>query len=110
MVRFIFILEAVYIYNVTVNISTEAHQEWLAWMKAEHMPAVMRTGCFVDSQMLKLLFVEDEGHTYSIQYRFLEMADIETYQKNFAAKLQGEYKARFGDKYTAFRTLLQVMD
>jgi hypothetical protein len=54
--------------------------------------------------------VEDEGHTYSIQYRFLEMADIETYQKNFAAKLQGEYKARFGDKYTAFRTLLQVMD
>jgi hypothetical protein len=106
----IFYIKKVFIYNVTVNISDDAHQEWLSWMKAIHMPDVMRTGCFVDSQMLKLLYVEDEGHTYSIQYRFLDMNDIERYQKNFAPALQAEYKEKFGNKYTAFRTLLQVMD
>ena len=100
----------VFIYNVTVNISDDAHQEWLSWMKSTHMPDVMKTGCFVDSQMLKLLYVEDEGHTYSIQYRFLDMNDIERYQKNFAQDLQAEYKEKFGNKYTAFRTLLQVME
>ncbi|MCW3075859.1 MAG: hypothetical protein JWO32_468 [Bacteroidetes bacterium] len=99
-----------FIYNVTVNITEEAHQEWLAWMKEIHMPDVMKTGCFVYSRILKVLYVDDEGHTYSIQYNFLEMTDIEKYQKEFAPGLQAEYKRKFEGKYTAFRTLLQVVD
>lgn len=106
----IFILVPVFIYNVTVNVADEIHADWMDWMKSIHMPGVMKTGCFVDSQMLKVLYVEDEGHTYSIQYRFLEMSDIEDYQKNFASALQAEYKSRYGDRYTAFRTLLQVVE
>jgi hypothetical protein len=99
-----------FIYNVTVNIADDAHQEWLKWMKEKHIPDVMKTGCFIDNQMVKVLYVEDEGHTFSIQYKFLEMADIEKYQKEFAPKLQAEHTARFKDKYTAFRTLLQIVD
>ena len=73
-----------FIYNVTVNIAADAHDEWLRWMKEVHIPDVMNTGCFVESQILKVLYVEDEGQTYSIQYKFLEMADVEKYQKEFA--------------------------
>ena len=62
-----------FIYNVTVNIDDQVHDEWLNWMRDIHMPAVMRSGCFVDSQLLKVLYVDDNGHTYSAQYRFLEM-------------------------------------
>jgi hypothetical protein len=100
----------VFIYNVTVNISDDVHNEWLKWMKETHIPDVMKTGCFIDSQVLKVLYVEDEGHTYSIQYKFLEMADIEKYQRQFATGLQAEHKKKFEGKYAAFRTLLQVMD
>lgn len=99
-----------YIYNVTVNIADEVHQEWLKWMKDVHIPDVMKTGCFIDNQLCKLLYVEDEGHTYSIQYKFLEMADIERYQKEFAPRLQAEHSHKFKDKYAAFRTLLQIMN
>ena len=99
-----------FIYNVTVNVAEEIHSEWMNWMKTVHIRDVMSTGCFVDSQMLKVLYIEDEGHTYSVQYRFLEMSDIEKYQSQFASKLQADYKQKFGDKYTAFRTLLQVME
>lgn len=99
-----------YIYNVTVNISDDAHQEWLSWMKTTHINDVMKTGCFVDSRMLKVLYVEDEGHTYSIQYHFLEMSDIERYQKKFAPALQAQHKDKFEGKYAAFRTILQVID
>src|SRR5687767_12756782 len=98
-----------FIYNVTINIAEEIHEKWLRWMKEKHMPEVMKTGCFVDSQLLKVLYVNDEGHTYSAQYKFLEMSDIEKYQKDFAQGLQADSKIMFGDKYTAFRTLLQVM-
>jgi hypothetical protein len=99
-----------FIYNVTVNIADDIQNEWVTWMRDIHIPDVMRTGCFVDSQMVKVLYVEDEGHTYSIQYKFLEMTDIERYQKEFAPKLQAEHTAKFKDKYAAFRTLLQVID
>jgi hypothetical protein len=98
-----------FIYNVTVNISESAHQEWVKWMKEIHIPDVMKTGCFVDNQLSKLLYVEDEGHTYSVQYRFLEMEDIERYQKEFAPKLQAEHSAKFNNQYAAFRTLLQIV-
>ena len=72
-----------FIYNVTVNIADDVHQEWLKWMKGTHIPDVMKTGCFIDNQMVKVLYVEDEGHTFSTQYKFLEMVDIEKYQKEF---------------------------
>jgi hypothetical protein len=99
-----------FIYNVTVNIADDVHQEWLQWMKEVHIADVMKTGCFVDSQILKVLYVDDEGHTYSVQYRFLEMSDVERYQKEFAPALQAQHKKKFEGKYAAFRTVLQVMD
>lgn len=99
-----------YIYNVTVNIAPEAHDNWLNWMKEQHILDVMKTGCFVDNRLLKVLFVEDEGHTYSVQYRFLDMADIERYQKEFANDLQAQHKEKFEGKYVAFRTILEVVD
>ena len=79
-------------------------------MKKIHIPDVMKTGCFVDNQVLRVLGVEDLGHTYSVQYRFREMGDIEKYQKQFAAALQAEHREKFGSKATAFRTLLQIVD
>lgn len=99
-----------YIYNVTVNIAADAHDEWLRWMREVHMPDVMKTGCFIDCKLLRVLHVEDDGHTYSAQYKFMEMRDIEQYQKQFAQGLQAEYKKKFADKYAAFRTVLQIID
>lgn len=99
-----------FIYNVTVNVTDDIHNDWLRWMKEQHIPDVMKTACFIDSQILKLLYVEDEGHTYSIQYKFFDMEDFEKYQTQFAQKLQTEHKNKYGESYTAFRTLLQVVD
>ncbi len=98
-----------FIYNVTVNIASDVTTQWVAWMKEIHMPDVMKTGCFIDCQLLKVLYVNDEGNTYSAQYKFLEMTDIERYQKEFAPALQQEHTLKFKDKYSAFRTLLQVI-
>ncbi|HQQ95112.1 MAG TPA: DUF4286 family protein [Bacteroidia bacterium] len=99
-----------YIYSVTVNISKEAHDEWLKWMKDVHIADVMKTGCFVDSHMYELLYVEDEGHTYSVQYRFLELADLDRYQKLHAPGLQAEHSGRFKDQFAAFRTVLKEVE
>jgi hypothetical protein len=99
-----------YIYNVTVNISGDVHDEWLKWMREVHIPDVMKTGCFVSSRLVKVLNVDDEGHTYSFQYTFKEMKDIERYQNQFGPALQADVKNRYADKFAAFRTLLEIID
>ena len=53
-----------YIYNVTVSIAADVHDEWLNWMKEQHISDVMDTGCFVDSQILEVLYVEDENRVF----------------------------------------------
>lgn len=98
-----------YVYNVTVSIDRDLHEDWLQWMKNTHIPQVMDTGCFTGFRICKVLNVNDEGETYSTQYTFEAMADIERYQKDFAPALQADHSARYKDRYVAFRTLMEVM-
>jgi hypothetical protein len=98
-----------YIYNVTINVDDQIHNEWLTWMKEVHIPDVMRTGCFVEQRMLKVLHVEDEGTTYSIQYTFLDMRDMDEYRANHAPRLQKEVHDKFKDHFAAFRTILEIV-
>jgi hypothetical protein len=98
-----------YIYNVTINVDDATHDEWLKWMKEFHIPEVMKTGCFIDNRMLKVLNVDDEGVTYSVQYTFLNMSDMEEYKHKHAQALQKQTMDKFKDKFVAFRTLLQII-
>lgn len=97
------------IYNVTVNIDAAAHDEWLKWMKEVHIPDVLKTGLFTQSKICKVLVEEESGITYSIQYTCRTSADYETYKNQHAAALQKEHTERFGGKFVAFRTLLEVV-
>ena len=54
------------IYNVTVNVDLDVHDQWLQWMKATHLPDVMATGLFLDQRMCRVL-AEDEGGGVSMR-------------------------------------------
>ena len=56
-----------------------------------------------------MLNVNDEGETFSVQYGFEKMEDIELYQKHDAPRLQADHTKRYEGKYIAFRTLLEVV-
>ena len=100
-----------YLYNVTVNVEDDVHDNWLQWMKSAHVPEVMATGCFVANRMLKVLSeVENNGTTYSFQYYFTKMEDYIRYQDKFAKALQKAHMERFENKFVAFRTLLEIVE
>lgn len=99
-----------YIYNVTVNIEESVHEDWLNWMKEVHIPEVLATGLFIDNRLCKVMIEEEQGITYSIQYRLKDLASLDVYQKNFAPKLQVEHSTRYRDKFVAFRTILRIED
>ena len=99
------------IYNVTVSINHDVHDEWVKWMKDFHIPEVMATGYFLENRFAKVLLVDEEdGITYSVQYLCKNMADLQIYQGSHAQRLQAEVKEKFDGKYAAFRTVLEMVD
>ena len=98
------------IYNVTINVDADIHNQWLVWIK-EHIPKVLATGKFKDAKLTKVL-VEEElgGITYSIQYRAHSREALDAYYAEDANRLRQEGLKRFADKTLAFRTELEVID
>lgn len=96
------------LYNVTVNISRMAENEWLDWMRTVHIPEVMATGLPKANKILRLLTeIENEGSTYSIQYSFASMNDYVVYQSEHQGSLQQKHHDRYKERYVSFRTLLE---
>jgi len=57
------------LYNVTIKAENNIADAWLQWMKDDHIPDVINTGCFTKATLCKLLEVDDEdGPTYTVQY------------------------------------------
>ncbi len=96
------------IYNVTVNIDYDVHDEWLHWMKTVHIPEVMNTGMFLEAKIARILAEEEGGKSYAIQYLCESMQTYERYRDEFAPALQEAHTVRFAGKFVAFRTLLKV--
>ena len=97
------------IYNVTINIDGQVHEEWLDWMKNVHIPEVMSTGYFLENRFSKVLSDDPEGITYSVQYLCNCMKDYEDYKSNHAPALQKKHTEKFANRFVAFRTLLEVV-
>ena len=97
------------LYNVTVNIDDDVEQDWIEWMKEEHIPEIMKTGYFKEYKMLRMLSESqgETGSTYAVQYMANTLADIETYLEKAAPKLQKQSIIRYGTKMAAFRTVLE---
>ncbi|MAP01933.1 MAG: hypothetical protein CMD01_03850 [Flavobacteriales bacterium] len=97
------------LYNVTINIDYDCHDDWLKWMKQTHVPDVLDTGLFINAKICRIHAEEQGGVSYSIQYLLNSKSDYNTYQDLYAPKLQQEHTQKFSGKFVAFRTLLEVV-
>ena len=97
------------LYNVTSSLDAAIADDWVAFMRDTHMPEVVATGCFIKSQLLRLLDEEDGGITYAAQYYAVSLEQLEAYQAHFAPALRADLDKHFGGRYAAFRTVLEVV-
>ncbi|QLE01513.1 DUF4286 family protein [Galbibacter sp. BG1] len=99
-----------YIYNVTINVEEQVHQEWLTWMQEEHIPEMLATRKFTNAKIIKVL-VEEEmgGMTYSVQYFTKDKETLEKYYLEDAEALRSKATRKFPNKFVAFRTELQIV-
>lgn len=96
------------IYNVTLKVELQINEIFLRWLKEDHIPSVMETGCFTDYKVLRVMEEhQGDGITYAVQYHTTDTARYFDYQNNYAPAFQQEMKEVWQDKYAAFRTLLR---
>ena len=88
------------LYNVTIKVDHDIHDEWMEWMKQTHIPQVLETGLFIGNEIFRLMEEDSsEGVTYAIQYRLPDMSSYLTYQRDFAPALQADHTKRYADKF-----------
>jgi hypothetical protein len=98
------------LYNVTVKIDHDVHDEWLKWMKEVHIPEVMASGIFDSNRIARILLQdESDGISYSFQYSCKDMATMQKYTAIHAPALQKAHAERYKDKFVAIRTLMEVV-
>ena len=98
------------IYNVTIKVEHSIAEEWMSWLKNEHIPDLIATGCFTHATILHLLEADDtEGITYAVQYHAESKALYNRYIENFSEMMRKKATDKWGDKFIAFRSVMQVV-
>lgn len=99
------------IYNVTIKVDPSIADQWLSWMNEEHIPAMIATGCFEKATILKLLELdESDGLTYAVQYAAKDKEVYDLYIDKYSVIMRNESFAKWGDKFIAFRSVMQVVN
>lgn len=99
------------IYNVTIKVDHSIAKEWLAWLKGEHIPDLLSTGCFTHATILHLVEADDEqGITYAVQYHATSRELYDQYIDQHSATMRKKGHDKWGNKFVAFRTLMQIVN
>ena len=99
------------VYNVTVKVDLAVHELWVKWMKEDHIPKVLETGCFTEYKFYRIMEENQaDGMTYAVQYMTPELSKYFDYHEEYAQGLQKESKDTWGERYAAFRTLLREVE
>jgi predicted ATP-dependent endonuclease of OLD family len=99
------------VYNITIKITPEIEKDWVAWQKSEHIPDVMASEQFTEYKFYRLLEQEnDDGITYVVQYFTSSIENYNCYIDETAPLLRQKAIEKWGNKFIAFRTLMQVVN
>jgi hypothetical protein len=99
------------IYNVTIKVEHTIADKWLTWLKEEHIPDVIGTGCFTHATVLHLFEADDtEGITYAVQYHTESKALYNHYIEKYAVEMRNKGAAKWGNQFIAFRSVMQVVN
>lgn len=97
------------IYNVTIKVDWDISADWLEWLKSEHIPEVMDTGCFHKFQLVRVMQTDEtEGPTYAVQYYSEGYSHYNRYIEVFAPVLREKTFEKWGNKFIAFRSLMEI--
>lgn len=99
------------IFNTTYQISPGYFEEWVKWIKTEHIPFMLQSGKFTTPQLVKvMLHDETEGSSYSLQFKIKNMEELLYWQNEHGQAFESNCREKFGTEVLFFSTVLEVVD
>jgi len=99
------------IYNVTTKADHSIAVEWLQWLKEEHIPEMIATGCFTHATVLQLIDIDQtDGPTYAVQYHSASKELYNLYIQEYAGAIRKKVTGKWGNKVISFRTVMKVVN
>jgi Domain of unknown function (DUF4286) len=97
--------------NSTILPDWSIAEEWLAWLRQEHIPLVMASGVFERHSLYQLLDQPDEqGPTYVLQLFAPSQENYQSYLLGYADLHHQRALARWGNRFVMYRTVMQRVD
>ena len=98
------------LFNITIILDNEIHNEWLHWMKTRQIPDIMNTGCFVSNRLLHVLDSPNEGGSYCVQYISDSLEKLNEFKQKHDHSIQAKLPEQFNNKLVLFSTVMEFID
>lgn len=99
-----------FVYNTTIKITADIHQQWLRWLHDQHIPRLLATGKFTGHQLLRLREIDDtDGPTYALQLFIESKADYNAFKKLHEPAIVDGRQGIWGEKMFCFGTLMEIV-
>jgi hypothetical protein len=92
------------LYTVWYEVDSEVESEWNSWMDTIHIPAVIRSGRFVQAKRYR---VEGASPKYATFYEAKDRAALQEYLDGPAKELRENYERQFGSRSKLSRLILE---
>ena len=86
------------VYEVSANVKSELRESYEKYMTEQHIPDLMKTGCFLEATFETY----GEGE-YQMRYTVSSRTDLETYFREHASILREDLGTHFPDGITLSR-------
>ena len=89
------------LYNVTIGINPTKIEEWMGFMREEHLPKIFASNCFESYRMCRIIDEQADSTTLAVQYVAHSLEHLKKYNTIYAPQLQTEHMDKFGDDAVA---------
>jgi hypothetical protein len=95
------------IYRVEITLDAGIESEWLDWMKRVHVPDVVRTGCFSEYKIYKVIDSTSTEPVYVIAVSMPIARGLPPLPGQFCSCASKEHSDRFAGRFRGSRQLLE---
>ena len=97
--------------NTTFHVEDKINLVFIDYMKSTYIAEAITDKLLTNARMCKVHSQEiPEGHSYSVQFSFDNLGDLENWDKIKGKKLNEELVKKFQDKIAGFSTLLEEIE
>ncbi|HOA37358.1 MAG TPA: DUF4286 family protein [Flavihumibacter sp.] len=98
------------LYNITIKVEESVSGLFCTWLLENHMPAMLATGCFNSSRLLRLLEVDDsDGPTYAVQFTAPTKILYNKYISEHAEAHRRQLEAKWAGQYVSFSSAMELI-